>query len=131
VARYGRFGLVALISLAIASTGLCTALSTGASSCPIAQTSAADHDSCCTGEPENDACPASKERPTCRMCDDTVAFLVEGRSDGASVPLARAAVVAAVVSRPAVSVRVQADSLHLSQLSSSPPRHLLNVTFRN
>ena len=130
MARYGRLVLVVLVSMAIASTGICTSLSAGAAaSCPAAE--APERDACCDQEARNEACPGAPARPTCRMCDDTVAFLLNEKTEGAKPPPARVELVAAVVSRPAIAIRSRADSLHLSQLSSSPPRHLLNVTFRN
>lgn len=130
MARYGRFALVALVSLAIASTGLCMSLSAGAAaSCPVAD--APERDACCNQEAGNEASPEAPAHPTCRMCDDTVAFLLKEETDGAKVSLAPVALVAALVPRPAGAVRAQASSLHLSQISASPPLHLMNVTFRN
>jgi len=131
VARHGRFALVVLVSLAIASTGLCVSLSGDASYCPVApaaEAAASNHDACCGDEP---TCPASKERPTCRMCDDTVAFLLKEKTDGAKYPQPRISPVASLLPLPTRVVLAQASSLHLSQISSSPPRYLLNVTFRN
>lgn len=138
MARNGRFALVVFVSLAIASTGVCSSLASSASTCQIAQpaeTEAPAHDSCCATDPgdtpENTTCPASEERPTCRMCDDTVAFLLKGRTDGANNPEPRISSTLSLVPLPTRVVLEHASSLHLSQLSSSPPRYLLNVTFRN
>jgi hypothetical protein len=86
---------VALVSLAIASTGLCMSLSAGAAaSCPVAD--APERDACCNQEAGNEACPEAPAHPTCRMCDDTVAFLLKEDTDGAKVSLAPVALVAAL-----------------------------------
>jgi hypothetical protein len=123
-----RFPLVVLLSSALASTGLCASLSEdAAASCPVAEVT--DHDGCCDQE-SNGACPEEPSRPTCRMCDDTVALFVKEKTAGDDVPSAIFALVPTLAPRP-LSPPSPATGIPLSSLSASPPIHLLNVTFRN
>jgi hypothetical protein len=129
VTRTRRFPLVVLLASALAATGLCTFLSAGAAtSCPV--TEAPEHDGCCDQE-SNEACPDAPARPTCRMCDDTVAFLLKEKTAGDDVPSAIFALAPTLAPRPDAVIPGASDSLHLLSLSASPPIHLLNVTFRN
>lgn len=127
--RPARLLLVVAVSFAIAATGLCSSLSTGAAaSCPVAD--APEHDACCDQESPNEACPEAPARPTCRTCDDTVAFLLKEKTAGGGVPRVSLAQMPDLAPRPQ-STPSTASLTRLSSLSSSPPLHLLNVTFRN
>src|SRR5512141_3153225 len=123
-----RLSLVVLLSSALASTGLCASLSAGAAaSCPVAEVT--DHDGCCDQE-SNGACPEEPSRPTCRMCDDTVALFVKEKTAGDDVPSAIFALVPTLAPRPQSAASAPSETRLLS-VSASPPIHLLNVTFRN
>ncbi len=92
---------------------------------------APEHDACCDREPGNEACPEAPARPSCRMCDDTVAFLLKEKIGDGDAPSATFALVPTLAPRPDGVMPGASDSLHLLSLSASPPIHLLNVTFRN
>jgi hypothetical protein len=130
VTRHARLPLVVILASALAATGLCTSLSAGtAVSCPVAD--APEHDARCDQESGNEACPEAPMRPTCRICDDTVAFLLKEKTAAGDAPRASLAHLPEFAPRPAAAIRCAATSLHLSSLAASPPLHLLNVTFRN
>ena len=125
--RPRRIPLVVLLASALAATGLCTSLSARAvTSCPVAE--AAEHDACCDQE-SNETCPEAPSRPTCRMCDDTVAFLLKEKTAGDDVPNAIFALAPTLAPRPGSAPLTPAGAC-FSSLSASPPLHLLNVTFR-
>jgi hypothetical protein len=129
VTRLLRFPLVVLLSSALASTGLCASLSAGAAaSCQVAEVT--DHDGCCDQESRNEACPEAPAHPTCRMCDDSVAFLLKQKTAGGDAPSASLALAPTLAPRPLTVARAAIETRLLS-LSASPPIHLLNVTFRN
>ena len=126
--RLLRFSLVVLLSSTLAATGLCTSLSAGtAVSCAAAEPPGID--ACCDQE-SNDACPEAPVRPTCRMCDDTVALFVKEKTAGDDVPSAIFALAPTLTPRPQSALPAPSETRLLS-LSASPPIHLLNVTFRN
>ena len=129
VTRPRRLPLVVLLASALAATGLCTSLSAGAAaSCPVAD--APEPDACCDQESGNGACPEPPARPSCRMCDDTVAFLLKEKAAGGDAPSAGLALAPTLAPRPGIAPSM-ATGTHLSSLSASPPIHLLNATFRN
>jgi hypothetical protein len=118
-----------LLASGLVSTGLCTSLSAGPmASCPVAD--APEHDACCDQE-SNETCPEAPAHPTCRMCDDTVAFLLKEKTAGDDVPSATFALAPTLAPRPSAAIGRTTDSLYFSALSASPPIHLLNATFRN
>ncbi|MFI5120643.1 MAG: hypothetical protein ACHQM4_09530 [Thermoanaerobaculia bacterium] len=126
--RPRRLPLVVLLACALALTGLCTSLSAGAAaSCPVAD--APDHDACCDQQ-SSETCPEAPTRPTCRTCDDTVAFLLKEKAAGDDVPSATFALAPTLAPRPQSAPPAPSEARLLS-LSASPPIHLLNATFRN
>jgi hypothetical protein len=64
------------------------------------------------------------------MCDDTVAFLLNEKTEGGDAASANLALRAIFTPRPLSVPRAAIETCLLS-LSASPPLHLLNVTFRN
>ena len=127
--RLRRFPLVVLLASALAATGLCTSLSAGAAaSCPVAI--APENDACCDQESGNEACPEAPAHPTCRMCDDTVAFLLKEKTEGGDAPSANLALAPTLAPRPQSASQTPSE-IRLLSLSASPPINLLNATFRN
>jgi hypothetical protein len=132
VTRLARPLIVAAVSLAIAATGVCASLSAGTTSpsCPVAQSD--DRDPGCDRSTGDGTCPEAPAHPRCRTCDDTVAFLLKDKTAAGAEPGASPAHVSALAPRPAATnAHATTSLLHLASISSSPPLHLLNATFRN